>query len=139
MDMGVRVGDVDGMPRMIGLIGTVGDGTGMVYMIHCDFWGKGYMTEALGAFVVEQGIFWELEVSHYSSHIRSSGWMSGGTLLTLKDQSHVKSLVARIDTENVGWMKTIEKIGARENRCLSSTSNMLHTPYLAGNVLMVRP
>lgn len=54
-------GKVEQNPRMIGLLGTVGDGTEMVYMLHCDFWGKGYMTEAMRAFVGEDGIFWALE------------------------------------------------------------------------------
>ncbi|KAG4442046.1 hypothetical protein IFR05_002440 [Cadophora sp. M221] len=81
--------------RMIGLLGTVGDGMELVYMLHCDFWGKGYMTEALKAFVGKEGIFWGLE-----------------------SRSQVKSLVARIDAENVGSMKTIAKVGARKGELL---------------------
>ncbi|KAK0110704.1 hypothetical protein ONS96_002303 [Cadophora gregata f. sp. sojae] len=82
-------------PRMIGLLGTVGNGTEMVYTLHCDFWGKGYMTEALRAFVGKHGIFW-----------------------SLKERSHVKSLVAKIDTEIIGSMKTIAKVGARKGELL---------------------
>ncbi|KAH7336267.1 hypothetical protein BKA65DRAFT_506014 [Rhexocercosporidium sp. MPI-PUGE-AT-0058] len=60
-------------PRMIGLLGTVGDGTELVYMLHCDFWGKGYMTEALRAFVGKEGIFWGLKSKFfYFSHIPRS-------------------------------------------------------------------
>ncbi|PVH88874.1 hypothetical protein DL98DRAFT_158389 [Cadophora sp. DSE1049] len=80
---------------MIGLLGTVGDGTEIVYMLHVDFWGKGYMIEALRAFVGKDGIFW-----------------------ALKERSHVKSLVARIDTEDIGSMKTIAKVGARKGELL---------------------
>ncbi|KAL5317515.1 hypothetical protein ACEPPN_014610 [Leptodophora sp. 'Broadleaf-Isolate-01'] len=82
-------------PRLIGLLGTVGDGMELVYMLHCDFWEKGFMTEALTVFVGKEGIFWGLE-----------------------NRSLVKSLVARIDTENVGSMKTIAKVGARKGELL---------------------
>lgn len=85
----------DHPPRMIGLLGTVGDGTEMVYMLHVDFWGKGYMTEALRAFVGKDGIFWDL-----------------------KERSHIKTLVARIDTESIGSMRTIAKVEARKGELL---------------------
>ncbi|KAH9224623.1 GNAT domain-containing protein [Leptodontidium sp. 2 PMI_412] len=84
-------------PRLIGLLGTVGDGMELVYMLHCDFWEKGFMTEALTVFVGKEGIF--LGIGD-------------------KNRSLVKSLVARIDTENVGSMKTIAKVGARKGELL---------------------
>jgi RimJ/RimL family protein N-acetyltransferase len=45
---------------MIGLVGTKGNGDELVYMIHCDYWKKGYMTEALNAFGGPEGVFWRL-------------------------------------------------------------------------------
>jgi len=46
--------------KMIGLVGTKGSGDELVYMIHCDYWRKGYMTEALNAFGGPGGVFWAL-------------------------------------------------------------------------------
>lgn len=55
----------DGEVRMIGSLGTKGHvegyGEEIAYMVHCDFWGKGYMAEALVAFAGPDGIFWGLE------------------------------------------------------------------------------
>jgi len=102
-------------PRMIGLLGTVGDGTEMVYMLHVDFWGKGYMTEALQAFVGKNGIFWDL-----------------------KERSHIKSLVARIDTENIGSMKTIAKVGAREGELLKKDYALAKDKENDGEILVER-
>ena len=42
-------------PRMIGVIGTPRESE-LAYKLHPDFWGKGYMSEALKAFV---DLFWE--------------------------------------------------------------------------------
>lgn len=52
----------EGSPSLktIGIMGTVRGGESLGYMLHCDFWGKGYMTEALKAFVGADGIFWRL-------------------------------------------------------------------------------
>jgi hypothetical protein len=47
--------------KMIGLVGTKDPGDEVVYMLHCDFWHQGYMSEALAAFLGPRGIFWRLE------------------------------------------------------------------------------
>jgi len=47
-------------PKMIGLIGTADKGHEIVYMLHCDHWNKGYMTEALNAIAGPEGLFWKL-------------------------------------------------------------------------------
>lgn len=111
-------------PRLIGLLGTVGDGMELVYMLHCDFWEKGFMTEALTVFVGKEGIFWGLESKSFYFYLLirkarvSEYWGTAFTDLLYKDRSLVKSLVARIDTENVGSMKTIAKVGARKGELL---------------------
>ena len=47
--------------KMIGLVGgKVHEGYEIVYMLHCDYWNKRYMTEASNAFVAPGGIFWKL-------------------------------------------------------------------------------
>ncbi len=47
-------------PTMIGICGTIGDGTEMVYMLRHESWRKGYMTEALDAFAGPDGVFWKM-------------------------------------------------------------------------------
>ncbi len=54
------VGGGKNPPKLIGLVGTVREGDEMGYMLHCDYWGKGYMTEALRAFAGPEGVFWSL-------------------------------------------------------------------------------
>lgn len=54
-----------GEPRMIGVVGTKGETENegeaeMAYMLYCDFWKKGYMTEALIAFAGPEGVYWSL-------------------------------------------------------------------------------
>ena len=51
----------DEKPKMIGVIGTVTEGKELAYMLHCDYWRKGYMSEALRAFIGQNGLFWALE------------------------------------------------------------------------------
>jgi hypothetical protein len=45
---------------MIGVIGTIDEGDEMVYMLHCDYWNKGYMSEALATLAGREGVFWKL-------------------------------------------------------------------------------
>jgi ribosomal-protein-alanine N-acetyltransferase len=44
-------------PRMIGVIGIVREQE-IGYKVHPDFWGKGYMTEALRMFI---DVYWKME------------------------------------------------------------------------------
>jgi ribosomal-protein-alanine N-acetyltransferase len=44
-------------PRMIGIIGIVREQE-IGYKVHPDFWGKGYMTEALKMFI---NLYWKME------------------------------------------------------------------------------
>ncbi|KAE8443976.1 hypothetical protein EG329_001200 [Mollisiaceae sp. DMI_Dod_QoI] len=77
-------------PTMVGICGTIGDGTEMVYMLRHEWWRKGYMTEALNAFAGPDGVFWKFP-----------------------NRKHIKTLCAHIDAENFPSMKTISKIGGR--------------------------
>lgn len=47
--------------KLIGLVGTIRECDEMAYMLHVDYWGKGYMTEALKAFAGPEGVFWILD------------------------------------------------------------------------------
>lgn len=47
-------------PKVIGVCGTLSPGAEIAYSIHPAYWGKGYMTEALTAFIGKAGIFWDL-------------------------------------------------------------------------------
>jgi ribosomal-protein-alanine N-acetyltransferase len=44
-------------PKMIGILGTPREFE-VAYKLHPDYWGKGYMSEALAMFIK---IFWQLE------------------------------------------------------------------------------
>jgi len=53
----------NGRLRMIGNLGTLGDGSYIGYILHPDFWGKGYMSEAMDALFGKSGaggLFWRL-------------------------------------------------------------------------------
>jgi len=50
-------GEAEQKPRMIGLIGVVREQE-LGYKMNPDYWGKGYMTEAL---VMMSNLFWEME------------------------------------------------------------------------------
>jgi RimJ/RimL family protein N-acetyltransferase len=47
--------------KFIGLIGTHDDAQELVYMLHCDYWRKGYMSEAMIALLGPDGLVWKLE------------------------------------------------------------------------------
>lgn len=49
--------EMDEKPRMIGVIGVVREQE-LGYKLNPEFWGKGYMTEALG---MMSKLFWEME------------------------------------------------------------------------------
>ncbi|KAH7409351.1 GNAT domain-containing protein [Cadophora sp. MPI-SDFR-AT-0126] len=56
---------VNGRPKMIGVVGIVREAE-LGYRIHPDFWGKGYMSEALTMFL---DMWWALEVSQKYSRL----------------------------------------------------------------------
>lgn len=61
----------DENPRMIGLIGTHDDAQELVYMLHCDYWRKGYMSEAMVALLGTEGLVWRLESMFTSAFLLS--------------------------------------------------------------------
>jgi len=56
-----QVQEKDEKPRMIGLIGTHDDAQELVYMLHYDYWRRGYMSEAMVALLGSEGLIWKLE------------------------------------------------------------------------------
>ena len=53
-------------PRMIGVVGTPRESE-VAYKLHPDYWGKGYMSEALAMFIK---LFWQLEGQNHHNSMR---------------------------------------------------------------------
>jgi RimJ/RimL family protein N-acetyltransferase len=117
-DIELRGASENEKPRMIGVVGTKVQIEGqedmeMSYILHCDYWNKGYMTEALGAFAGSQGIFWRLESESILCQYFYRCDVRDLISFTPLDRKNIRRLVAIVDEENVPSMKTIVKIGGR--------------------------
>ncbi|KAE9379957.1 hypothetical protein N431DRAFT_361203, partial [Stipitochalara longipes BDJ] len=80
----------DEQPKMIGLVGTKLKPE-LTYTIHSEYANKGYMTEALNAFVGPQGFYWDLP-----------------------SRKHIQTLKCQVDPDNIASLKLVQKVGARE-------------------------
>jgi RimJ/RimL family protein N-acetyltransferase len=101
--------------KMIGIMGTkdTEDELEILYMLHCDYWTKGYMTEALIAVFGTEGLYWSLPSSSNFSFSINSICLTPFSLI-IQARKSIKTLKAQIDVENIGSRKVIAKIGARE-------------------------
>jgi RimJ/RimL family protein N-acetyltransferase len=58
----------DDKPRMVGTVGTTrlsdDDAMEIAYGLHSDYWGRGYMSEALGMFIK---LYWGVESKYQNS------------------------------------------------------------------------
>ncbi|KIN07171.1 hypothetical protein OIDMADRAFT_110503 [Oidiodendron maius Zn] len=88
----------NGEPRMIGTVGSTRladeDAIEIAYGLHSDYWGKGYMVEALGMFIK---LYWAVE----RTGVRNT-------------------LIAKIDPENVASWKVVEKLGFQKGEVLEN-------------------
>ena len=72
--------------RMIGTVGVIRQPPELGYMIHPDYWGKGYAGEAVQAFLQ---YYWQL-------------------------RPETQSIIAKVDTENEASVRILVKNGFRE-------------------------
>ena len=106
--------------KMIGFVGTKSK-TELTYTIHSEYGNKGYMTEALNAFVGLEGFYWDLPgklLIHptYLMLLSSSSYCDVKLMLMLLDEErrHIQTLKCQVDPDNVTSLKLVQRIGARE-------------------------
>ena len=82
--------------RMIGTVGVIRQPPELGYMMHPDFWGKGYASEAVQLFLQ---FYWQL-------------------------RPDVQSIIAKVDPDNVASIKILVKNGFREEEVKKGDVNL---------------
>jgi ribosomal-protein-alanine N-acetyltransferase len=99
----------DAKRRMIGIIGIVREQE-IGYKVHPDFWGKGYMTEALRMFI---GMYWKMagKISFLLYCEKSTNPVNGIMLISLLVNTKYDKLIAAADPRNPASLRILEKAG----------------------------
>jgi len=96
-------------PRMIGIVGIVREQE-IGYKVHPDFWGKGYMTEALRMFI---NMYWKMEGKISSPFFceKSISLVNNIVLISVLVNTKYDKLIAAADPGNPASLRILEKAG----------------------------